>query len=184
MKLHTFLLSILIFCSFSFGDGMNFWGNRLSGYTTSTITLTESQINSLQNIDSLRVINIELTDSQKDFINQNSRYEMDSLEVYSLRFAKNTCTCEAFDFGILFSANRVEIPHRYLGYKEFVKAWENGNRDYVFFEDPFLANKFYDYSISRYQKIVLSTFTILLIVVLVLKRKKITSTKVSSSRIE
>lgn len=106
-SLRSSLLCLLLLAPSATADGIPF---KNSGKTLdcpkSVLTLNKAQIASLNICSKLM-----LDSAQKKKIEQSTGYQPRFLDCLTLAQAKNTCTCELIDIGILSGANKVEVPH-------------------------------------------------------------------------
>lgn len=101
------LLCLLLLAPSATADGIPFdKSGRTLDCPKSVLTLNKAQIASL-NICSI----LMLDSAQKKKIERSTGYQPRFLYCRTLTQAKNTCTCELIDIGILRGANKVEVPH-------------------------------------------------------------------------
>jgi hypothetical protein len=114
--------ALLVMSSLVFADGINFKGDRVDGEITTVITLTEEQKTFLdakpKKKDKSVVRSISLDSEQKKLLEKEAGFAPEKMDVWPLKSAKETCTCELINIGVRFEPDKLEIPHFLLG-KDF-----------------------------------------------------------------
>ena len=94
-------------------DGISFTRNgRIAGPST-LIPLTEGQAVEIRY--ARRAVYISLTGAQTRRLKARTGFAPKRIRVWSRALAKDGCTCEALNIGILYTRNVIDIPHFYLG---------------------------------------------------------------------
>ena len=114
--IRTASLFILIACA-AWADGIGFSGDRVVDQKTTVLVLTSTQqaavVSAKLTADNL--CSIALTSAQQAQLIAEAGFAPANLCVRSLAAVKDHCTCEELNLGILFKADKVEIPHLLLG---------------------------------------------------------------------
>ena len=86
--------------------------NRLDDYEMSVLRLTKEQRALIpKNKKEEFCITINLSKEQIKILEKESGCVVSTLNVWSVAFAKNNCTCESSNVSLLISKNRIEVPH-------------------------------------------------------------------------
>lgn len=121
-QVYLLILALAFASSWVLADGIGFgglMGNRVSGHTTTVITLTKEQKVLLDTKPKKKqksvLRSISLTSEQKTLLQKEAGFTPDKMEVWPLPAAKDTCTCELLNIGIRFKSHKLEVPHFLLG---------------------------------------------------------------------
>jgi len=104
----TLVWLVCIICSVVSGlyaDGLSFKGDELDEHSI-TIFLDKP-------VDS-STTKYTLNETQRKAVFDHIGVRLESVELYSLRDAQSTCTCELLNIGIVYK-NRIVIPMNYIG---------------------------------------------------------------------
>lgn len=112
-RLIIFLLAFYLMFSASFASGLTLnKKDRLDDYEMSVLKLTKEQRALIpKNPKKEFSITINLSEEQIKVIEKESGCVVNTLNVWSVAFTKNTCTCESSNVSLLISNNRIEVPH-------------------------------------------------------------------------
>jgi hypothetical protein len=86
--------------------------NRLDDYEMSVLKLTTEQMALIpKNKNEEFSITIKLSKKQIEVLKKESGCDVNTLNVWSVALAKNTCTCESSNVSLLISKSKIEVPH-------------------------------------------------------------------------
>ncbi len=118
MKKDLFLILLVALAQSEWAraDGLPFKGNRYDGPVT-VIRMTPEQVTKTRQgrLNEKPTRDIQLNRMQKMQLQRATGFSPDTIEVWTLEEAVETCSCELLNFGICMGPDLIQIPHSFLG---------------------------------------------------------------------
>ena len=114
-----FLFCFMTISQISYSDGLWIENGRFKG----PVVVLDLTIDQKEILKSSR--ELKLTKYQKDILNKATGIVASEFYVYDVRKGENDCTCSAYNLGVRFSENQMEIALKYLVSDETAKEMEN-----------------------------------------------------------